>query len=673
MKPIVAILVVLLVCTSTLLIIGPVQANVIAEHIPVRVIILTDEQHMEASTKSKLFESIHGVLNVNKIPFDVLDITDIGSFSFVDKASNLRYSVLLLLNHGWRLAPETSQLIIEAINQGMGIVGLSTESANQELAPVFGIESISTKRIGAHDIVFLQDKFTFSYKGEYIAGSSEYLNHTTVPDADIVAVFNDTEGSALWTYEFGNSTAVFHNHNVAWTSNYQGILLQSILYAMPIGVACPVNAGAIEIDDGPRMLSSDEELQQYYYTHYTNLKNWLKAYNLTATFFIAFSYEGSTEMFWRYPQTLEWTADILQSGYELGLHCGSKHLPLNIERWGSESAVIEEVDEMMKATALLKERLWSEYGIEMPEITAYVPPTNEIGASGYKALDSRTNIKYVGGFFIPAVASEDEYLPPLDYSPALRGFSWEGDLDIYNLPRIQGGFLVFNLPSDEESYKSWAILRGMLESGAPYIVFTHPDELLLLGMQHSGGQVMSSLFHAHRVWADYVTTHFPFYRWYTTSELGAYLEHREGVFDAEFMLYKDYSLLNLKLSQPNDAIHIKTKNFLTNIVRIDETTLTLRFKDSPPDKSKYFPYEIIRVNHDYFIYPETQESHRPIVPDKPFTFTAAPFLTDEPIESGTSYIPEDEISQLQIALIILFGAGLFLITGLTIVWKGSKR
>ncbi len=611
----------LLICLLIFMAYGTSPAEAYsANGVPVRALILVDEGNPYADSSSELFERTQRVLNINKIPYDILDISQIDQNTFLDSTSNLRYSVLVILGSGWKIDSAKSQLILEVTDEGMGVVGLAPDSADTDLMPLFGINELGTTWLNSENspsFQIVKDKFTIAHEGGTIDMGFVYLDHHLLPDAEVVASYGDPGVPAVWTYQYGDGKTVFHNQAGIWERLYWGITLQSILYAMPIGVACPINAGVIEVDDGPRSFYSTEQLQDYYYDFYYNFKEWLKAYNLTASFFVAFSYSGDINDFWANPEGLEWANDIIQSGYELGLHCGSEHTPLKVAYWGSQAVIDAEVDEMMQALEVLRSRLDNEYSTQLGEVISYVAPMNEMGNYGYEALDKGTNIRYVGTYF----SSDNQALDKVTG----RDFAWEGDLDIYNLPRIEAAFYDFNQPQYKEYSHDWMTLRSVIESGDSFLIFTHPDEAELLDEGEFPNSSVAGIFEGCKVWADYICSHYPYYRWWTASELGHYLENREGVLDAEWL--PEANTLELRLSQPDDTVHIKTDLYLQKITQ-EAGTLSFVMGNVPCDLQSD-DYDIIKVGQDYFVYAKDSKSSMPVKPKVPFSFKHTSITTTE--------------------------------------------
>jgi peptidoglycan/xylan/chitin deacetylase (PgdA/CDA1 family) len=621
---------ILLASLCVLIAVSPLKADS-PEVIPVKVGILIDEKYQVTNTNSELYQNIKRLLTINKIPFDILNVSDVNADTFLNRSSkNINYAVLLIMSPGWRISDATSRGIVNAAERGMGLVGALPDIVNERLMPLFGIEQLGKEWQSAERLFIDRDAFTFSHKGQcFEEGGFLYLDHKLLPDVNVIARFN-SKSPGVWTYRHGSGKSVLHNHTNTSIFTYSGILLQSILYAMPIGVASPINVGVIEVDDFPMAFSSPEQVQEYYYDFYTNLDRWLKNYNFRASFFIAFSYSGNISGFSLYSESLDAVHSILASGNELGLHCGSKHVPLALEYWGSESAIDNEIDVVLAAIEKLKLELNDKYGYEMDEIVSYIAPANCIGDYGYTALDQKTDIQYVGTGHVSSASTYEGKSFGRNYIlPTLREFGWEDDRDVYNLPRVQGGFYYFdedNKDIDKYEYEdSWHVLRSSIESGDAYLIFTHPDapELIKRGDKNS---TLDDIFKAYIAWGDYVSQTYPHYRWWTTGMLGDYLANRQGTTEGEW--FPDSNTLKIRLSQPDDAIHVKTEKYLSAISGEGEN-LTLQFEDTVTDFYTE-EYDILKMHQDYFIYPKESKNYRPEISGSNVTF--ARVALQEPIK-----------------------------------------
>ncbi|MBE0481437.1 MAG: DUF2194 domain-containing protein, partial [Dehalococcoidia bacterium] len=611
--------------------------------VPMRLAILTDEG---TGGDSELMRSLNRILTVNRLPFDVLDVSAGQTHEFLNGEANPSYAALLVQASGEKIDQANSEAIVEAVNRGMGLVGLGPASVNAELSSVFGIAQMRTEARTAQSIRIEEDRFTFAYAGDILYGAFTYFEHILRPGAQIVAVITYAGQAAIWTDSHGAGKTVFHNNSNTSASHYQGILLQSILYAMPVGLASPISAGVIEVDDYPRSYYTDDQVREHHYDFITNFTRWLHAYNLTTTVFIAFSYSGNIDDYWIRPESLEGAHTVLSAGHELGLHCGSSHYPLDITYWNTEAAIDAEVDATMEALALLRERLLDVYGTELGDVISYVAPMNDIGDYGYIALDQRSDIKYVGTDFYSASvegagtasAGQDRGKPAMrrsgedrprdsrgefadaattvQYHVTYRDFGWEPGTNIYNLPRVQGDFYPFNQPQDPAYAYAWGVLKSTIESGQPYLIFTHPDEADYLDKSRFPDSDMEGVFEAYTAWADFVAEEYPFYRWWTSSKLGNYMTERSGSLAAQW--FPGEMTLELSGASGEDAIHIKTDLYLADISSYGDG-ISLVFQAEPAGFAT-IEYDVVKTAGDYFIYPTGTKSFLPVIPDTPFVF-----------------------------------------------------
>ncbi|MFH1640242.1 MAG: DUF2194 domain-containing protein [Chloroflexota bacterium] len=627
--------------------------------IPISAAILIDRENTLTDRRSDLYLSMEKILGVNKIPFDSLDISEIAYGTFLNDASVSRYSVLLLMTPGFRINETSSRLITSAVSKGMGVVSLLPDAVNTELMPVFGIENMEGDTwLTSQNLRILQDKFTIAYNGQTIDGEFMYQEHRLLPDTGLIATCDDPDQAAIWTYQYGAGKAVFHNNNATWTKKYQGLIRQSILYAMPVGVACPVNAGCIMVDDCPVSFYTDQSVVDEYDNYYLNFRNWLQAYHLTATFFPALSYSGEIDDFWVHPESLECARDIVTSGDELGLHCGNKHTPLSIDSWDSKAALDAEVKEMMKATSQLRARLYENYGTALAPIVSYMAPGNEIDDDGYQALDQETMVRYVGTLYF----GNDDTLQ--------KDFGREGSTNIFNLPPVDGeGFYAFGQSRDSNTTSRWNNLRSVIESGDSYLIFTNAYEADLKDGNPSPDAPISKLFDGYQAWGDYVSQHYPFYHWWTAGELGRYLENRQGTLEAAW--FPENNTLRIKPPQPDDVIHIKTDKYLAGI-SINETDITLKFDDERDHPVSSAQYDLLTLDGNYFLSLRDSRQSGAMAPETPFTFkpVTMPVRPGNVMTGGKLSLPTEAKSL--VALLSITAAGMFFLAGTLIVHRLNR-
>ncbi len=619
--------------------------------IPIKAGIIVDESNPLYDTESPPFQGVRRLLDTNRIPWEALDISAGQHYSFLDDAGSPLYSTILINVPGEALDASNSDAIVNVVSMGAGAVALQPDYVNTHLAAMFGITTLGTQYVTSEGIFIERDEFTFAYAGETIPDAGMLLFDHAVSESAVVVAHDTAYGNpAIWVSRYGNGKTVFFNTNLPGTLYLQGILMQAILYSMPVGLSSPVNAGVVEVDDCTRSYYTPEQLQQLHYDFIGNFSRLLREYNLKSSIFVAFSYSGSTSDFWWYPESVNGVYQFLKDGHEIGWHCGQTHYPLDQAYWDDAAGVDAEVDAMIAATQQLRDRLQSSYGMQLPQIVSYVAPMECIGAYGYQSLDARTDVRYVGVHFKEEEASggsaaalavseagtsqegsdnsstESENARDADGDPypaeditypvTYRDYGLEPGTDMYNLPRVQGDFFLFSRPDSDEYYHCWAMLRCMMESGAPYVIFTHPDESDMLAASGYTDVTMAQVFDAYVIWADYVATHYPFYRWLTTGGLGQVLESRSGYLDARWL--PDQMILEIDNAGQNEALQAKTSLYLVNETTVGDT-LRLAFSETPGSFSSA-NHDIVQSGGNYFLYPPGSAGSLAEVPSTPFEF-----------------------------------------------------
>ncbi len=598
--------------------------------IPIKVAILIDESFPTTDSRSLLYTSLTDVLTVNKVPFEVFDISDLRTTDLTNAKGEARYAALAIMGPGWKMTPGADDAVLKAAAAGTGLVALLPDVVNQRNMKLFGIKKPGTEWLESSGIHIERDVFTCAYAGRDLKEPAAYLDHTLADGAEAIASFDSGE-PAVWIYQGSHARAVFHDHTGTALRSYRGILLESILYVMPVGLASPVNAGAIEVDDFPRPFATAAEVQEYYYDFFTNFRRWLQAYHLPASFYLSFSYSGNTSDFWEYPESLRSVHDILASGYEIGLHNGSRHVPLDAAYW-SRSELLVEVDITKKALDRLRSTLYQEYGDYLSAVDSYVAPDGRLGPDGYKQLAQRLGIRYAGTLDPggESLYEGDGHSVPQTIPPTLRNFGREGDTGVYNLPRSEGGFYYFGRAAAGTARhdQSWATLLSAIESGDSYIIFTHPSDT---GIAESAGRTprLEDFFSALNTWGEFVSRHYPFYRWWTATRLGDYLAERQGFTGADWL--PDEKTLRVTPAQAQDVIRVKTDKYLSSVSR-DGGTVVLKFSDA---ESEIVPgdYDVVRCGQDYFLSPKGTGG-LPVTPGSAFVF--ARVTPPRPIEPAVS-------------------------------------
>ncbi len=618
-----------LLMTQGLGLVDDVSAQPGVTAIPIKACVIVDGDDQYGNVNSELYKSVSRVLEYNRIPWSTFDVeTDTLTLA---EGGNPLYSTVIILASGAEIGP-WSNTILSATALGTGVVATRPEVANTTLDTIFGIQTLSTTWINFDSLSIVANAFSLAYEdGDSISQpDSQLLNHQLAGSADVVVTARSGTGDypSIWVNTYQEARTVYFNNNAMYTWYFQGLLLQGILYSMPMGLGSPVAAGAIQVDDSPRTYSDNPTYpnytQDYYYNFYNNFLRFLDTYNLQTTMFISFSYSNNIADFWLYPQGVEAAARLLDAGHELGLHCGSVHVPLVPEYnpWFTEAGIDAEVALIMAAFDELSVRLQqAPYNLPpLGPIVSYVAAANDISTYGYIAIDAGTDIKYVGvEFGLTDVTDDGSGNPPLGgpYPAAERDFGWEPGRDLFNLPRTQGDIHVFSPDSAQntpEVYESAiANLKCLIESGQPYTIFTHPDENIII--DPSGNLTMAEVFSGYTAFADYIVDNYPFFRWLKTAELGDIMDSRAGSLNATWdPVAKKLLIANYAAGE---ALQIKTGLTLTNKT-LNGTTLELTFGASEINDPDVFK----QGTSDYFIYPIGTGDNRISEPTQPFVYQA---------------------------------------------------
>ncbi len=515
-------------------------------YVDIKAAILMDSTFPSVSLSNRIQE----LLSINKISYEIIDVLS-DEFSPKDEFGNLLYSVIILTSG--KAQPDLVDEIRFCVEDGMGllVLGSSIPLQNEMLGELVGVTPSAEVEV-VSNLTLKDSEFLLAYDvGDVIPISFKTLAHEFSKDMLTVATAKtETNVARRIIVEnpiFGGRT-IFFNIEPPFDYSLNGLLVQSILYCMPLGVCSPRAIGLIHVDDGPRPLYSVDEARWYYWTWYMDFKEFLSTFNLTATFYLIFSYGDNLYDLYVSEAAMDWVADVAVSRHELGLH-GGNHASLafigsDIQgRFGSRAELEGYTRAMMMSWEGLSRTISRKYGIKLEEPRSYAAPMNIIDQSGYDALAKLTPITFV------STSTEWEYMEVFGKeNVTLREFGWEPKTEraIYNIPRVQGGFVSFTTGSIRE--RTWSVLdlKNRVESGDVYSIFTHPNEITLVrgkaagvGLDAKYGLVAGSTYEDYLSALTYfgtlVRSSYPQLRWWSTSAAGAHLIAREKLeFEAKY-------------------------------------------------------------------------------------------------------------------------------------------
>jgi len=542
-------------------------------YIRIGVLVLEDD----SAISNKFRSSLTDVLSTNKIPVDMVKPSSRPP-PLADEEGNLRYSSVVVMggSFGEALVP----IVDSASRQGIGIVfiGSSIPDRSAFLKDTIGISAIGPE-VRVQNLTIASDLFTIGYGvGEAIPVFFSAEAHDFKADITILATAReratDRDIPVIVEARRDKSIVLFYNlGNIEMSELYllNGLLLQGILHSMPVGVASPMGVAMIHVDDGPRPLYSRLEADAYYRGWQSNFRDFLLAYNFSATYYMIFSYRDAhtdaSHLFDIYvsEESMEWVHDVLASGSELGLH-GGNHISLfvgtspNGQRFDDDSEIILYMKNTMEAWRRLQSVVERRYRIALNDPHSYAPPANIIGREGYEALAQYTPVKWVSAL------SSWEHGPFAD-KVTVRETGWEKGFynKIYNIPRTLGGILWITQGPPELYRWNMNALRNRVEAGGVFAIFTHPDEAYnVAGAAYKTEVTPRSVTIQNYTDALYefgglMTSSYPHLRWWTTSSVGKYLTYREGV-GLEARYYPHNSSISIIFSARPTGMQLQVKN-----------------------------------------------------------------------------------------------------------------
>ena len=174
----------------------------------------------------------------------------------------------------------------------------------------------------------------------------------------------------------------------------------------------------------------------------------------------------------------------------------------------------------------------------------------------------------------------------------------------------------------------------MLESGQPYLIFTHSDEVDEVKVP---GWTWGDVYRAYTTFADFAVDQYPFYRWQTVTQIGDMLSTRTGTLDGIWQA--PTNTLTLTVPQPEDPVHVKTALNLAGITQ-SGNVYTLTFSQTETGFVSA-SHDVVHKGQDYFIYPLASQQYRLTKPATTFSYeevglNRAPALS--PIGSKVTYV-----------------------------------
>lgn len=460
---------------------------------------------------------VEELLQRAKLPYDVIPR---GQLPGLVPGDLRRYSAAaLLLRDDAGLAPA----VLEShLAEGGGVVSLFGGSF-RSLAPVLAMGSPSGK-ILAHK--------GYRFRPGFLLGEGLMLEHpdfawrggANAPSSSVEILATSYQGGAplAWTLRRGAGRVLTWNWDAFAIGDFQGFVLESLLYVRPVGVAATAGLGVMFVDDWPIPMFnvvkppvSVKDTEFYTRQWWPDIKRIFGARGIPYASFLVFNYNadtsppfGSGEFFVAEDQaTVRIAREILDSGQELSLH-GYNHVSLtlrqtkvNIARWPSQRAMEQSLEAARREWASL-------FGAHTLPF-AYVAPNNIIDEAGMRAVHKVFPSVKVMSFL--RSGGEEDTRTPFGPHPELPG--------VYYIPRNSSGY-------PYTPYKRQQVTAAVSGPGI-WSHFIHADDVY--DPNRSRDMSWDELRGDFEKLLDYAGTHYPWLRWVSLREAYAELVRTDAV------------------------------------------------------------------------------------------------------------------------------------------------
>jgi len=494
----------------------------------IHIISILDSSDFAIEMKKQLYY----ISKYSKIPIDFIDKEE---FSYISTNQIFRYTAIILaLFDNYDFLTKNKKLLLDYVRRG----GILVISYPKGIAPIKNELGILEMREYSDEEIENSYKDMKSHKDKYkkyiltpIFPSDEIFEDDThtLPEfyfkikegTKVILGTKDKRIIDVFSSDIGKGKViVWAGRGVVLSKRYRGIFLWSILSLVPVAISSAINVGIMEIDDTPcpywnvvkEPIRGKKMKDTDFYINYLwkYLKDISKKYNIPYSTYMIFNYDGKQEppfdgkqfLYSDYNASLSLARDIINSGYELGLHGYNhrslgKEIPHQLREWGYKNWDSDEYMEM----ALKSAKEYFEHYLGKTYLPfSYVPPMNFIGEDGYKVLKRVfPSIMVVGTYYYAN--------PKYDYETP-KEFEWEKEVNIYNIPRLTYGFTL-------NTGVKMGILDGMSLIGV-FIHFFHFDDIF--DENRNEGKDWEGLKKDFSTLLSYLHKTFPFLRWKTVKE-----------------------------------------------------------------------------------------------------------------------------------------------------------
>ncbi len=494
------------------------------------------------SHTGKILEYTESNLKRAKIPYTIISSREFRGMVPLDLRPFTAAGLILTSDAGLNPA------ILDRFLTGGGSI-VSLESARfDKLAPYLGI---------AKNRSFIRDSTGYRIKNGFFTGEETSINDRKtewspgygipVKSADILATDYSGRVPLLWTAKVKNGKVLVWNWDNFIFGEYLGYILESFLYAQPVGVAATPALSIMYIDDWPLPMYNEvkpplkiTDTAFYSRVWWPDIKALLKREGLPFSSFAIFNYNAETKPPFEtgefYVASGNEPSKIgygeLADGIDLGLH-GYNHVSPTLKKtaineflWSSEKEMEVAFDHAKREWI----RLFGRYSLPC----TYVAPHNIISQDGIRALH--------------------HVFPTIKAVSTVRSGEGKGEVydfgrnkefpDIYMMPRITSGYIF------DPGIKA-DIISGILGPGL-WSHFIHADDIF--DKNRSQGKDWAGLKKSFEQMIAFIKTNYP---WLTAlNATNGYRAMR--TFDEKSIdIQQDGKVLNVKAREPGVVIRIR--------------------------------------------------------------------------------------------------------------------
>ncbi|MBN2735590.1 MAG: DUF2194 domain-containing protein [Spirochaetales bacterium] len=476
----------------------------------------------------KITTMTHELLKRSKIKHDIIESE---WFEFLLSGELNSYkTIVLILSNDQKLKPEIFQ---DYLANGGSICTL-LPLYSQSLPKLFNSEFVQINQKEEKEGYRIKMGFTLGENLELVQNNFYWKPGYFKPNANntILAVSLDDGYPMLWSGNNGKGKYIIWNWDGFLGAENMGLIVESILSLLPIGVSSSLGSAHMFIDDWPLPMYNIEKDQlppemtdTQFYTQiwWPDIKDLFAKYKIPYSSYLVFNYNAVVEPpftggeFFVAENNMSYNIamEILNNNIEMGYH-GYNHMSLtrdktevNINAWPSVTA--------MEASLREGARVWKNLFGEGTLPFAYVAVNNIISEEGVAAIKNEfPSIKIISAL---RWGVEEETYTTIGPHPIMP--------ETYYLPRITFGYQISNST------------RTLMASGVsgPGLIshFIHPDDVF--DPFRSKGKSWKALLAEFENIIQFQQKHYPWMTWLSIRDI----YHR--------LIAQDDSLLNIRYDQ----------------------------------------------------------------------------------------------------------------------------